>query len=66
MSNILLRSKQQDPVKGKALAGFLSWALGDGQKLAADLHYAKLPPEVVEKAQKRLGMVTGPDDKPLR
>lgn len=63
---ILLRSKQQDPVKGKALAGFLSWALGDGQKLAADLHYAKLPPEVVEKAQKRLATVTGPDEKPLR
>lgn len=62
---ILLRSKQQDAARGKALAGFLSWALSDGQKLTADLHYASLPAEVVEKAKERLSTVTGPDGAPL-
>ena len=62
---ILLYQKQQDAAKGKALAGFLSWALADGQKLTTALDYAPLPTEVVEKAKKRLGAVTGPDDKPL-
>jgi phosphate transport system substrate-binding protein len=62
---ILLYGKQPDAAKGKALAGFLSWALTDGQQLTNALHYAPLPAEVVEKARKRLSTVTGPDDKPL-
>ncbi len=62
---ILLYGKQPDAAKGKALVGFLAWALGDGQKLTAPLDYAPLPAEVVEKAKKKLGSVTGPDDKPL-
>lgn len=63
---VLLHARQRDAEKGKALVGFLSWALGDGQKLAAALHYAALPAEVAEKAKSRLATVTGPDDKPLR
>lgn len=63
---ILLHGRQQDPEKGKALVGFLSWALSDGQKLTSALHYAPLPEEVVLKARARLGSVTGPDAKPLQ
>ena len=62
---ILLYGKQENAAKGKALAGFLAWALGDGQKLTSPLDYAPLPAEVVEKAKKRIASVTGPDDKPL-
>jgi hypothetical protein len=29
---------------------FMKWAFADGQKLAADLGYAPLPPEVVKLA----------------
>lgn len=63
---ILLYGKQPDAAKGKALVGFLDWALADGQKLTSALDYAPLPAEVVEKAKKRLSAVTGPDDKPVR
>lgn len=63
---ILLHGRQQDPAKGKALTGFLSWALTDGQKLTSALHYAPLPEEVAEKARRRLAGVTGPDAKPLQ
>ena len=63
---ILLHGRQQDPEKGKALVGFLTWALSDGQKLTSPLHYAPLPQEVAEKARARLASVTGPDAKPLQ
>ncbi|MFO0587734.1 MAG: phosphate ABC transporter substrate-binding protein PstS [Polyangiaceae bacterium] len=63
---ILLYGKQTDAAKGKALVGFLNWALADGQKLTSPLDYAPLPAEVVEKAKKRLAGVKGPDDKPLQ
>jgi phosphate transport system substrate-binding protein len=32
----------------KAMVDFMSWALTDGQKYAADLGYAPLPAEVVK------------------
>ena len=63
---ILLYGKQPNAAKGKALAGFLAWALDEGQKLTSPLDYAPLPVEIVEKAKKKLAGVTGPDDKPLR
>lgn len=63
---VLLRGRQRDPAKGRALVGFLSWALDEGQELTGPLHYARLPPEVVEKAKGRLSLVTGPDGQPLR
>jgi len=62
---ILLYSKQADAKKGKTLVDFMNWALHDGQKMTNDLHYAPLPAAVVEKADKKLAAVTGPDDKPL-
>ncbi|MBK8251881.1 MAG: phosphate ABC transporter substrate-binding protein PstS [Polyangiaceae bacterium] len=57
---ILLRTRQDNEAKGKALVAFLRYALTQGQSHAGELHYASLPAEVIEKAQKRLDLVTGP------
>jgi len=51
---ILVYKEQADPAKGKAVAEFLWWAVHEGEKLAAELHYAPLPPEVVKKAEEKL------------
>jgi phosphate transport system substrate-binding protein len=44
---LLVYRDMKDPVRGKALGGFLKWAMGDGQKLAESLYYAPLPKSVV-------------------
>jgi phosphate transport system substrate-binding protein len=44
---ILVYRDQADRAKGEALARFLHWAIHDGQRLAAPLEYAPLPPQVV-------------------
>lgn len=66
LTYVLLHKRQQDPERGRALVGFLSWALSEGQKLTPPLHYAPLPEEVAAKARARLTIVTGPDARPLR
>lgn len=55
---ILVYREQDDPVKGRALARFLWWAVHDGEKMAAELSYAPLPPEVVGKVEKKLRSMT--------
>ena len=48
---------KQDPgtPKQRALRGFLDWMLGsEAQGIAAALHYAPLPPKVIELVQQRL------------
>jgi phosphate transport system substrate-binding protein len=62
---VLLYGEQKDAAKGKALVDFLKWAVHDGQKLTAPLNYAALPAAVVEKADKKLAAIVGPDKKPL-
>lgn len=49
-----LKSKEQ----AQALADFLWWATHDGQKLAAELDYAPLAPEVVQKVEAALRSLT--------
>jgi phosphate transport system substrate-binding protein len=44
---LLVYQRQTDPAKGRAIVGFLRWALHDGQRYAAPLFYAPLPAEVV-------------------
>jgi phosphate transport system substrate-binding protein len=57
---ILAYEDQSDPVKGKALAQFLWWAVHDGQRFGAPLHYAPLPPQVVTAVEGKLrGMRAG-------
>lgn len=62
---VLLYGEQKDPRKGKALVEFLRWATHDGQKLTAALNYAALPAPIVEKVDKKLAAITGPDKRPL-
>jgi phosphate transport system substrate-binding protein len=62
---ILVYKDQADAVKGKAIADFLWWAVHDGEKFAADLHYAPLPAEVVKKVEAKISSMTG-GGKPLR
>lgn len=44
--------------KGPVITEFLKWVVADGQKLAAELHYAPLPDELSKKAAELLGSVT--------
>jgi phosphate transport system substrate-binding protein len=45
---LLLYRQQEDPIKGKALIGFLKWMLRDGQQFAEPLGYVPLPTEVIK------------------
>ena len=45
---LLVYQEQKDAAKAKAIADFIAWAMSEGQGMAADLDYAKLPPEVVK------------------
>lgn len=55
---ILIYKDQPDATKGKTLVDFLWWALHDGEKYAADLHYAPLPADVVKKVEAKINSVT--------
>jgi phosphate transport system substrate-binding protein len=46
---LLIPSKIQDPTKRKAIVDFLTWALTDGQNLAPQLVYARLPAGMASK-----------------
>jgi phosphate transport system substrate-binding protein len=47
--------EKQSPEKGRALVAFLRWATHEGQEHVAELHFARLPAGLVEKADKVLG-----------
>lgn len=49
--------KKQPKDKGKVLVEFLKWVTTEGQKFAADLDYAPLPPKLRDDIAKRLGEV---------
>ncbi len=51
---ILAYQKQKDPVRGEKLVKFLKWALTDGQKYCAEIHYAPLPKNLVDKVLKTI------------
>jgi phosphate transport system substrate-binding protein len=55
---LLVYREQTDEAKGRALVRFLRWALGEGQKYAADLYYAPLPPEVVKRVEAKVGQIS--------
>jgi phosphate transport system substrate-binding protein len=54
---LLVYRDQRDEAKGKALVGFLKWAIRDGQKMNAPLLYAPLPKQVVEMVDKTLRQI---------
>jgi len=55
---ILVRQEQADSVKGKAVAEFLWWATHEGQRYAAPLLYAPLPPRLVDRIEASLRRIT--------
>jgi phosphate transport system substrate-binding protein len=55
---LLVQRDQKDKPKGEALVRFLWWATHDGQKFAAPLDYAPLPPAVVKKVEGTLKSMT--------
>ncbi|WP_078060313.1 phosphate ABC transporter substrate-binding protein PstS [Desulfotomaculum copahuensis] len=61
---ILAYREQADPDKGRALADFLWWAVHDGEKMARELVYAPLPPEVVTRVEQKIKSISW-QDKPL-
>ena len=54
---LLLYKKYSDAAKLKALQGFVTYGLTDGQKFASELGYIPLPPAVVEKSKAALASV---------
>jgi len=48
---LLIPVPAKDPNKGKIIADFLNWMVSDGQKMTAQLSYAPLPANVVEKVK---------------
>jgi phosphate transport system substrate-binding protein len=54
---LLIPAQSKDPAKGKILADFLNWMVGDGQKMTAELTYAPLPANVAEKVRAEIKQV---------
>ena len=54
---ILLYQRQSDPVKGKKLIDFLSWAYTEGESMAAALDYAPLPGDMTSRLKARLATI---------
>ncbi len=54
---LLVYKDQDDATKGKALADFIWWALHDGEKMAKDLVYSPLPPEIQAKAEAKVKLI---------
>jgi phosphate transport system substrate-binding protein len=54
---ILVFEDPKDRQLARVFVDFLKWALGDGQKLAAPLGYAPLPPNVVKMEMAALGRI---------
>jgi len=54
---LLVPSKFSDPAKGKAMAGFLKWAITEGQNSVEALSYSKLPPAMVAKEQSTIASI---------
>jgi phosphate transport system substrate-binding protein len=56
---MLIPAQMPDAAKAKAVKDFLTWMLGDGQKVAPTLFFAPLPKAVVAKEEKQLTLLGG-------
>ena len=53
---LLIPKQPRDPAKDAEIRKFIAWMLQpEGQRMAADLHYAPLPVPIIELVQRRLG-----------
>jgi phosphate transport system substrate-binding protein len=50
-SFIIMHKQQQDPLVGKAVLKFFSWAFNNGAQMATDLEYVPLPKSVSDKVR---------------
>ena len=57
---LLVYVHQTDATKGKALVGFLSWMLTDGQQYAPALSYAPLPSALLGRENAQIGKIILP------
>ena len=55
---LLVYQNSKDAARGKALAEFISWAIHDGQEMAAGLDYARLPDAVIKVNEATLHTLT--------
>jgi len=55
---LLVDQEQRDQLKGEALARFIWWAIHDGQRYAASLLYAPLPPSMIKRVERTLESIT--------
>ena len=55
---LLMYQSPQNKAMAKTMVDFMKWALGDGQKFAADLGYAPLPKAVVDLELKSLATIS--------
>jgi phosphate transport system substrate-binding protein len=51
---LLIPAQSKDAAKGKILADFLNWMVGDGQKMTGPLSYAPLPESVAAKVKETI------------
>ena len=54
---LLIPSQSKDPAKGKILADFLNWMVGEGQTMTTALAYAPLPENVAAKVKEAIKQV---------
>ena len=54
---LLVPDKFDDAAKGKAMIGFLKWAISKGQDSVEALDYARLPKAVVAKEEKQIALI---------
>ena len=57
---ILVYKNQTDKAKGDALKGFLTYMVTDGQDLAEETDFAKLPSNVQEKSESQIALIVVP------
>jgi phosphate transport system substrate-binding protein len=58
LTYLLVYQDQKDPVRARALANFIDWAIHDGQALAEALDYARLPEALVKVNEANLKRLT--------
>jgi phosphate transport system substrate-binding protein len=57
---ILVYKNQTDKAKGEAVKSFLNFVLTDGQEMAAEIDYARLPDSLTQKALDQLDLLVVP------
>jgi ABC-type phosphate transport system substrate-binding protein len=58
LTYLLVYQDMKDQARAKALADFIAWAIHDGQEVAEQLDYARLPEAVVKVDEATLRTLT--------